>query len=465
MQVLSEQTWAHRDEIAEQFRANQPFRHALISDFLAPEFLAGILREFPQVPEQGLVNEFGQRSRKHAVHEITSLGETFRCWDEFLQSQPFLDYLSSVTGIPDLVFDPEYHGAGTHNNLHGQGMDAHVDFNLHRTTGFHRRLNLIIYLNEGWQEQWGGQLELHKDPWNPDRDWIKSYPPLLNHAVLFETNEYSWHGFEPVNLPEDQRHRSRKSLTVYYYTRERPQQEIASKHGTIYVQKSMPEHLHAGHTLSEEDVTELKARFQRRNNYLKALYGRESALLEAVEEHKGHLARLREEREALRAQSDALREQRDALREQFDSRIQQLQQRFDLPKLGYAEQLGAVTGVLPSMKVTGPLVGRYRAVRALQAVVLCGFVPDFVNGGSNRLVARLDGEVLGEQEVTGAFVWRLPLTIEAEREFVLQVEAESEGSPFDQGLSDDRQAAAYMYRHIEFEVAADAGTVPGDAAG
>jgi Rps23 Pro-64 3,4-dihydroxylase Tpa1-like proline 4-hydroxylase len=70
---------------------------------------------------------------------------------------------------------------------------THVDFNLHRITGYHRRINAIIYLNKEWREEWGENLELHKNPWDFESDEIISYLPLFNHCVLFETNGYFWH--------------------------------------------------------------------------------------------------------------------------------------------------------------------------------------------------------------------------------------------------------------------------------
>src|SRR5438067_13793651 len=74
-----------------------------------------------------------------------------------------------------------------------------------------------------------------------------------NHCVLFETNEYSWHGFHAVSVP-DGKEISRKSFTIYMYTKERPLNEIADKHGTIYVPRPMPGHLKPGHTLTAADV-------------------------------------------------------------------------------------------------------------------------------------------------------------------------------------------------------------------
>ena len=106
-----------------------------------------------------------------------------------------------ISGIPDLLYDPDYLGGGTHENLAGQDLDPHVDFNLHPRFGWYRRLNLLVYLNPEWDENWGGCLELHRDPHLPPaQDPVKRVLPLMNRAVLFETSERSWHGFEAVAL-------------------------------------------------------------------------------------------------------------------------------------------------------------------------------------------------------------------------------------------------------------------------
>src|SRR5260370_715803 len=82
-----------------------------------------------------------------------------------------------------------------------------------------------------------GALELHSNPRRPEENRVQAYNPTFNRAVLFETNERSWHGFPRVELPPAERHRSRKSVSIYLYTRERPAGEIAPVHGTFYVQR------------------------------------------------------------------------------------------------------------------------------------------------------------------------------------------------------------------------------------
>lgn len=265
--------------LARRFQSAQSFRHLLLKDFLAPDFVGAVLAEFPEPDANAMRSEFGDQSKKHTVEAITDLGPAFRRWDALLQSPGFIDWLETLTGIEGLLFDPGYEGAGTHNNLHGQSLDIHIDFNHHHATGHHRRLNLIVYLCDEWDPEWGGCIELHRDAWDrsPNRQFV-SYPPMKNHAVLFETNEHSWHGFREIRLPADKRHLSRKSLTVYYYSATRPAEECAPHHSTIYVPDWIPETIRAGEVLTPAAYAELEQVMTRRDHYLQRLYARESLL-------------------------------------------------------------------------------------------------------------------------------------------------------------------------------------------
>ena len=134
--------------------------------------------------------------------------------------------ISEITAIPELQYDPHYFGGGTHENLHGQGLSPHVDFNFHPVTRQHRRLNMIFYLSPEWNADWGGSIQLHRDPYSPPaEDDIVTITPAFNRCVIFETNEYSWHGFQRIELPQEQQQQSRKSFALYFYTDSRPVEE------------------------------------------------------------------------------------------------------------------------------------------------------------------------------------------------------------------------------------------------
>ncbi|MFC3550676.1 2OG-Fe(II) oxygenase [Lysobacter cavernae] len=155
-----------------------------------------------------------------------------------------------------------------------------MDFNYHPSERWHRRLNLIVYLNHDWRADWGGNLELFVDPY-ADRRPAVSVPPAFNRCVIFETTEHSWHAFDPIQLPEDQRERSRKSIALYFYSDDRPAEQSAGRHTTHYVKRQLPAHLRAGHTLGEADVTELQALLQQRDGYIRGQQEEIAKLLQA----------------------------------------------------------------------------------------------------------------------------------------------------------------------------------------
>ncbi len=230
------------------------------------------------------LNEFGAVGGKAVVEKLPQVGPTFKKFDELIQAAPFLSLIGDITGIPNLLYDPDYFGGGTHENRSGQDLDIHVDFNYHPTTRTHRRLNLIVFMNPEWEPSWGGCLELHKDPWGElSDDFVTSIVPLFNRCVVFETTETSWHGFHRVQIPASRPEISRRSIAVYFYTQQRPKEETAPHHSTVYVPWRMPDYLQAGHTLTEEDVQTLKVLLKRRDDQIRFLYEREKEFSETFE--------------------------------------------------------------------------------------------------------------------------------------------------------------------------------------
>ena len=273
-------------ELNRQFVAAEPFRHVVIDDFLAPEFCHSLMTEFPVFDSGRAINERGERGLKAVVSEPARLGPAYAQFDNVIRGREFLDLISGITGIRKLLYDPEYVGGGTHENLDGQDLDPHVDFNYHPGQRWHRRLNLIVFLNPEWEADWGGCLEFLSDPWTADGARpAESVVPLANRAVIFETNEHSWHGFRRIRLPREKQHISRRSIAIYFYTEERPPEERAVSHGTVYVQRHLEERFHSGYTLTDVDVEEIQALLARRDTQIKFLYDREmefSALISGI---------------------------------------------------------------------------------------------------------------------------------------------------------------------------------------
>jgi hypothetical protein len=270
------------DQLAARFREREPFRHVVIDDFFSPDYCAQLLAQFPAFERGNARNEGGGIGNKSTIEKIRRLGPAFSALDDLVKSGDFLALIGRITGIPDLLYDPWYFGGGTHENRNGQDLDAHVDFNRHPLEKWHRRLNLIVYLNHEWNDTWGGSLELHSDPRAPD-DRITTITPLYNRAVIFETTEWSWHAFPRIDLPAGKQELARKSVALYFYTKDRPVDELADAHSTIYVDQPLPERFQPGMTLGTADVEELRVLLARRDQHNQRLYRDISSLTQKLD--------------------------------------------------------------------------------------------------------------------------------------------------------------------------------------
>lgn len=188
-----------------------PFPHTVIDNFIDAETVAQINREWPQ---RAWVKESGKANNKWSRTRLTTTAKR-------VAKSIDIAMVEQATGISGLFADPELFGGGLHCIPPGGFLKMHVDFNRH-PKGWHRRVNLLIYLNERWKDAWGGHLQIGIE----SPKWIA---PIGGRCVIFETNDHTWHGHpEPLTCPEGVQ---RRSLALYYYTKEPPEGEA---HTTIY---------------------------------------------------------------------------------------------------------------------------------------------------------------------------------------------------------------------------------------
>ncbi len=148
---------------------------------------------------------------KYANDQLDKYPESIRQLFLAYANPQFIDIMRRLTGIPDLEYDEFMHGAGLHIHPRGGRLGIHLDYERHPITGKQRRINIILYMNRDWKEEWYGHSEL----WSEDvSECVVRSPPVFNHALIFQTNDISWHGLpEPIRCPSDQ---FRKSIAYYY---------------------------------------------------------------------------------------------------------------------------------------------------------------------------------------------------------------------------------------------------------
>jgi Rps23 Pro-64 3,4-dihydroxylase Tpa1-like proline 4-hydroxylase len=137
--------------------------------------------------------------------------------------------LGQLTGIDDLIVDAQLLGGGVHLVKPGGVLRVHADFRRHLSYNLERRLNLLLYMNPDWREEYGGHLEL----WDREmKTCVERVLPIANRCVVFNTTDDSYHGHpRPLACPEGM---LRCSIALYYYTADRPNQVDGRVHSTAW---------------------------------------------------------------------------------------------------------------------------------------------------------------------------------------------------------------------------------------
>ena len=227
-------------EIAESSRTSyagaKPFPHVVFDDFFDPALLDLVLAEFPKPGEIKWKRFDNEREIKLASAAESSFGPATRLLLYHLNSITFLEFLGSVTGIANLIPDPCFEGGGLHQIVRGGKLGIHADFNKHTRYGLDRRLNLLLYLNKDWREEYGGHLEL----WNRDMTRCEAKVlPVFNRIMVFGTTDFTYHGHpDPLQCPEGM---TRKSLALYYFSNGRPAEEVSGRHTTLFQERTPQE--------------------------------------------------------------------------------------------------------------------------------------------------------------------------------------------------------------------------------
>jgi hypothetical protein len=217
--------------LRKQYLEATPFPFIAIDNFLEPEFVTQVVGAYPSYEQaRSMGREFSAVNERLKVQVTDSalFPPPVARLSDAISSPDFLHVLEQITGIPKLLADVQLEGGGMHLTGAGGRLDVHVDFNYQEERELHRRLNILIYLNPVWQEDWGGNIEL----WNRDvSQCAHSFQPVLNRCVLFETSDISYHGVSPNRCPQGQ---VRKSFAAYYYTREAPEGWDGVSHSTVF---------------------------------------------------------------------------------------------------------------------------------------------------------------------------------------------------------------------------------------
>jgi DNA topoisomerase IB len=228
MSIINQHDW---EILREQFQNADPFPSLCIDNFLEENFARKLAQSYPDfttAQTQGLEFRAVNEKRKVQITNPEHFPTEVKQLHEALASENFIQTMRDLSGIEDLSFDPSFSGGGMHMTDSSGKLDVHVDFNYSEELNRYRRLNILIYLNEDWQEDWGGNVEI----WDKNvKHCAASFSPVLNRCVMFATSDISFHGVTAVTSPTGI---ARKSFAIYLYSKD-PAAAMSEEHySTIF---------------------------------------------------------------------------------------------------------------------------------------------------------------------------------------------------------------------------------------
>ena len=204
------------DAAAASYAAADPFPHTVIDDVLRPEVFDKAVAEFPGMKDEFWKGYLHVNETKYSNTEPDTWGPTLHDVAQEFCSPRFVAYLEKLTGVSNLIPDWTMDGGGLHQTLRGGHLNIHADFTTHHThENWARRVNILLYLNEEWPDEWGGKLEL----WDRNMQQCRArVTPAGNRMLVFSTAYDTFHGHpDGLTCPPDV---ARRSMALYYFTEE-----------------------------------------------------------------------------------------------------------------------------------------------------------------------------------------------------------------------------------------------------
>lgn len=221
---------AARQRLRKALLAAQPFPHLVVEGIFHPDLLRLVGEEFDQHSPTAWLDvksryEFFRRSVAG-----TRLGAASQLYFDIVHSGWFMEWVSSITGAPYLLPDPQLYGGGLHESRTGAAFAIHRDFSRHCTSGLKNEMVFITYLNKGWQPEWGAALEL----WDKkQKACVTRVQPEFGRSIFLLHGPTSFHGHPtPLNAPDG---RPRRSIAAYFYSNPKAGQPGRDELNTVFM--------------------------------------------------------------------------------------------------------------------------------------------------------------------------------------------------------------------------------------
>jgi Rps23 Pro-64 3,4-dihydroxylase Tpa1-like proline 4-hydroxylase len=399
------------------FQTAKPFKHIIIEGFFKMDFFEKLLSNFLVFEQRKAVNE-GEIDGRATSENLSSNNSAYARAAEYFCSKEFLNAITEITGIENLICDSTFYRDGAYGSLVEQELNSHADFNYDPKTEYRRCLNLILYLNKEWEESWRSSIESVLNSHGFKTDQIKSFVPDFNKCVIVEMNERSWHGFPKTKLPTNKQHFSGKSISLYFYTKDRPSPQTTPSYETRCIPQPLLGHIKSNSYLSEEDYQEIQSLLRSRDTLLEFYQDKE----------------LKDSR-----QIQALR-----------SYINHLESLVRFPATGYVIQEGGSVGLWADGWCSHEVKAKFKVKQEICAVQVVGYMPDF-HSQPNKVIVTINGASVQQELINSdAFIIKISIKIPENELAYVSIVSTEKTSGIQANLNSDSRELAFLLTELRF---------------
>tara|TARA_B100000927_G_C16350953_1_gene423254 strand:- start:40 stop:798 length:759 start_codon:yes stop_codon:yes gene_type:complete len=190
---------------------NKYFKIYIFDNFLEKKIAKKISKSFFPYSSNIYLSYENPAELKKTCNDWNSFPKEVYEFYHSVNSNNFSEWIKDLTDL-NINLDIGLHGGGMHIHKKGGYLNPHVDYLLHPKIKQIRKYNLILYIDENYKKEYGGNLGF----WLNKNGKLKleyEIEPLFNRMVLFDT-ENVLHGLS--NKFQPKKKCFRKSLAAYY---------------------------------------------------------------------------------------------------------------------------------------------------------------------------------------------------------------------------------------------------------
>ncbi|WP_413584688.1 2OG-Fe(II) oxygenase [Bdellovibrio sp. HCB274] len=182
-----EQKQINLSSLTESFEKLAENNWTLSQEVFAPEFCKQLAHECQKLYSEGQLNKasIGPSGNKITAAEVRGDYTLWLDGDTSPIQKQFLDCLETIREELNRFFFLGLKRVESHFAFYPpeSGYDKHID---NPRGASHRKITFVLYLNESWQKEHGGELSLY----NPERpeELLARVEPRLGHLIFFRSD-------------------------------------------------------------------------------------------------------------------------------------------------------------------------------------------------------------------------------------------------------------------------------------